>query len=101
MLKGATMGFALGVAAGAVAGLAQGDKCWFEEGYCYNSTGGNLIMGLTFGAAAFNIITLPAGALLGAVAVPAERWNSVPRPELTLAIVPRKQGGAVALRLRF
>jgi hypothetical protein len=97
--RGVGVGFATGMTVGlAYTLIAQ--PCVSDPGRCERSLGDSLVVGLLFGGA-FSVVTVPLGAAIGA-ATAGETWKTVDhRPRLEVALVPRTNRAALALRLRF
>lgn len=96
--RGAGRGFLVGMTAGMLTSFIW-SPCFSDGGRCDGTFAEKVLAGVFWGGM-FDILTLPLGTLIGA-AVPAERWEGVPREKLQVAVVPRRRGVAISLRFAF
>jgi hypothetical protein len=102
--KGAAIGALVGLGSAVAIGLAAGDDCTGSaQGDDLSS---RLDRSLCFGAAETTllsaILTVPAGALLGLVTAPGEKWEASTPDRLRIAVAPVRGGGVrAAVSVRF
>ena len=90
--RGALIGTAIGVGAGALIGLAAGSDD--QSAFIRLSAAGK--------AALIAMVLAPVGAVVGAVVHPAERWEELPKDRIRLSLVPVSgRGAAVSLAFGF
>jgi hypothetical protein len=102
--KGAAIGALVGLGSAVAIGLAAGDDC------TGSAHGDDLLSrldrSLCFGVAETTllsaILTVPAGALLGLVTAPGEKWEASIPDRLRIAVAPVRGGGVrAAVSVRF
>jgi hypothetical protein len=91
--KGALIGAAAGLAVGVGLGLATGDTNCSGRWLCFNQEETSAI---------WSILTVPTGALVGALVAHGERWETVDPSRLHVAVVPvRGRGAQIRFALSF
>ena len=83
-LRGAAIGLLVGLGAAAAIGVAGGQDCVSSGSLCF---GPAEVAGMT------GILTVPAGALLGALIAPGEKWRPVGAAEVSLHAGASPGGG--------
>ena len=98
--RGAGIGALFGVAAALVIGQTAGGDCARDDSPAYLSFEALcLTRGEITGASAF--LMVPAGALLGVLASPGEKWDVVNADHLRFTVTPGRGGVRAALAIRF
>jgi hypothetical protein len=91
--RGAKIGALIGLAAAVVIGVAGGESCSGDEMICFDHATTTAMGG---------VLTIPIGALVGAMVPPGEKWGPAPGRGLSVQpIVPRGGGVGVRLALAF
>jgi hypothetical protein len=85
-LKGAAIGLLVGLGAAAAIGVAGSDDC-------SGRSSGSLCFGPAEVTAISGILTVPVGALLGALIAPGEKWRPAGVADLSVQAGPSRGGG--------
>jgi hypothetical protein len=101
--QGAAIGLLFGVATAVVVGVTAGSDCAkADDGDPYFHFGTILCYNRSETTAFTAVLTVPLGALLGAVGSPGEKWEVMGADRLRLAVTPARGGGVrAAVALRF